>query len=387
MKDPGAYCKILKDKFGFKLKGDGPISYHLGMNYIRDKDGILRQQPIQYIDKMVVTFHQIFNVPPKKYKTPLEKGDHPEIDTSEFLDADGVKNYLTMIGQLQWCVSLGRIDIFSACVTMSTFRITPRKGHLERLKRIYGYLYETKNAAIRVRTEEPDYSDFPDQVHDWAHSIYGEVKEDIPDNIPQPLGQSVVLTHYVDANLYHDMVTGRALTAILHLINQTPFDWYCKRQATVETATFGSEFNAAKTAVEQIIDIRTSLRYFGVSIKGRSIMFGDNQSVVTNATIPHSQLNKRHLALAYHKVREAVASNMLNFFHIEGTNNPADIMSKIWGYQQVASHLKALLFWQGDTLDIKSNSQENQVDMHIQSRGEYCNSNDNASHAKLWFRG
>ena len=84
------------------------------------------------------------------------------------------------------------------------------------------------------------------------------------------------------------MATGRALTAVLHLINQTPFDWYCKKQATVETATFGSEFNAAKSAVEQIIDIRLTLRYFGVPIQGRSMMFGDNQSVVTNSIIPHS---------------------------------------------------------------------------------------------------
>jgi hypothetical protein len=170
------------------------------------------------------------------------------------------------------------------------------------------------------------------------------------------------------------MVTGRSLTAVLHLINQTPFDWYCKKQATVETATFGSEFNAARSAVEQIIDIRTTLRYLGVPIKGRSMMFGDNKSVVTNATIPHSQLNKRHLALAYHKVREAVASIMLNFYHIDGSINPADIMSKIWGYQQVETQLKALLFWHGDTIKIEKKN----VVIHedpVQNRGEYQNSN------------
>jgi hypothetical protein len=121
--------------------------------------------------------------------------------------------------------------------------------------------------------------------------------------------------------------------------------------------------------VEQIIDIRNTLRYLGIPIKGRSMMFGDNQSVVTNATIPHSQLCKRHLALAYHKVREAIASKMLNFYHIDGTKNPADIMSKIWGYQQVATQLKALLFWQGDTLDLSHGNI--QVNAHSQSRGEY----------------
>ena len=212
---------------------------------------------------------------------------------------------------------------------------------------------QSKDGAIRVRTGIPDLSSYPDQVFDWAYSIYGDVDEEIPADIPKPLGKPVVLTTYVDANLYHDMVTGRALTAILHIINQTPFDWYCKRQATVETATFGSEFVAAKTAVEQIIEIRTTLRYLGVPIEGKTYMFGDNQSVVTNSTLPHSQLSKRHNALSYHKVREAIAcKNLLGFYHIAGDKNPADILSKHWGFQQVWPQLKALLFWSGETKDI-----------------------------------
>jgi hypothetical protein len=56
------------------------------------------------------------------------------------------------------------------------------------------------------------------------------------------------------------MSTGRAVTGVLHLCNQTLFDWYSKRQATVETATFGSEFTAATIAVDQIIDLKTTLR-------------------------------------------------------------------------------------------------------------------------------
>ena len=151
----------------------------------------------------------------------------------------------------------------------------------------------------------------------------------------------------MDANLYHDYVTGRASTAILHFINQTPFDWYCKRQATVETSTFGSEFVAARISVDQITDIRTTIKYFGVPIKGKSYLFGDNSSVITNSTLPHSQLGKRHQALSYHKVREAVASNMVSFHHIKGTSNYADIMSKHWKYQKVQHLLQPLLIWKG----------------------------------------
>jgi hypothetical protein len=65
----------------------------------------------------------------------------------------------------------------------------------------------------------------------------------------------VTLSHYFDANLYHDMVTGRSVTAILHFLNQTPMDWYSKKQATVKTATFGSEFIAARTTINQIVDL------------------------------------------------------------------------------------------------------------------------------------
>ena len=80
---------------------------------------------------------------------------------------------------------------------------------LECVKRIYGYLSKMKHATIRVRTGEPDYSDIPDRMYDWATTIYGEVKELVPDNLPPPLGNPVMLTTYVDANLYHNMITGR----------------------------------------------------------------------------------------------------------------------------------------------------------------------------------
>jgi hypothetical protein len=223
---------------------------------------------------------------------------------------------------------------------------------LERLKRIYGYLKKFSSAAIRVRVLQPVYDGLPAQQFDWCHSIYGDVEELIPREAPRPLGKPVTTTTYTDANLYHDMLTGRSVTGILHLCNQTLIDWYSKRQATVETATFGSEFTAARIAVDQIIDMRTTLRYLGVPVNEKSFMFGDNQSVVTNSTIPHSSLNKRHNALAYHRVREMIAADILGYYWIDGKHNPADVVSKHWGYQQVWKLLQPLLFYSGNTGDL-----------------------------------
>jgi hypothetical protein len=97
------------------------------------------------------------------------------------------------------------------------------------------------------------------------------------------------------------------------------------------------------------MDLRNTLRYLGVPIRGCSWMFGDNESVVNSATQPHAKLHKRHTALSFHRVREAIAAGIVRFFHIPGDANPADILSKHWGYTQVWQLLQPLLFWQGDT--------------------------------------
>ena len=105
---------------------------------------------------------------------PVEKNDHPELDTSELLDEEAIQKYQSIIGALQWVVSIGRFDIQTAVMTLSSFCTAPRIGHLERVKRMYGYLSKMKHAAIRIRTQEPDFSNFPSQEFDWSTSIYGD---------------------------------------------------------------------------------------------------------------------------------------------------------------------------------------------------------------------
>ena len=69
-----------------------------------------------------------------------------------------MSKYWSLIGMLQWAVTLGRIDIAMAVSTMARFRVEPRKGHLDRVARIFGHLKNYKDLSIKFRTEEPDYS-------------------------------------------------------------------------------------------------------------------------------------------------------------------------------------------------------------------------------------
>ena len=340
---PEAILDLLLTKYDFKLKGSGPMTFHLGCDFFRDDDGYLNQSPRKYIDTMVSNYTTMFGCAPKEASSPLEKGDNPELDTSDFLEFEDIKRYQSLIGSMQWAVSLGRLDICTAVMSMSSFRAQPRSGHLTRARRIVGYLLKYKYAAIRYDTARPDFSDLPPSEIGWDRTVYGNVTEALPHNFPPPLGKIVDTTTYVDANLLHDKLTGRSVTGIIHLLNKFVVDFYSKKQATVETSTYGSEFCAAKTATEQILDLRHTLRYMGIPV-GHSYLFGDNKSVVCSATIPHSRLNKRHTALSYHRVREAIASGIMKFTHIASELNPSDVLSKHWGHQQIWPVLRPLLF-------------------------------------------
>ena len=138
-------------------------------------------------------------------------------------------------------------------------------------------------------------------------------KKETPKDIHKPLGKKVIPISFLDANLLHDIVKGKSVTAVLHFVNTTPIDWFFKRQDTVETATYSSEFVAAKTATEQIRDLRNTLRYLGVPIMDKAYMFGDNKSVDMSSTIPQSILKERHNMLSYNRVRELIAAKILEF--------------------------------------------------------------------------
>jgi hypothetical protein len=126
----------------------------------------------------------------------------------------------------------------------------------------------------------------------------------------------------------HDLLTGRSVTGCIHLVNQTPVYWSSKKQNLIETATYGSEFVAARLTTEQFMDIRNTLKSLGVAIDGPAWMFGDNQSVITSSTILHSSLNKRQKVLSYHRVREAIASKVMHSLHAPGVYNPVNMLMK-----------------------------------------------------------
>ena len=77
---------------------------------------------------------------------------------------------------------------------------------------------------------------------------------------------------------------------------------------------------------------------------GPSVVLCDNQGVVLNTSLPSSSLKKKHNAIAYHRVREAVAAGLIKVQHINGKENVADILTnKATDGPTFRKHLKAVL--------------------------------------------
>ena len=150
--------------------------------------------PKKYIHKMIDSYVRMFGSKPRQYSSPLENGDYPEVDDSKELDLDGIKKFQSLIGSLQWVIQIGRFDVATAVMTMSSFHANPRIGHLERCKRIYGYLYKMKSAVLRIRVDEPDYSSLPNKVFDWEQSVYAGAEEMMAEDYPEPLGKPAICT-------------------------------------------------------------------------------------------------------------------------------------------------------------------------------------------------
>jgi hypothetical protein len=106
-KIPKEIVQTLEERHKFKLKGAGPLTYHFGCDYSRDRDhdGTLCFGPRKYITNMMAQFKNMYSYKPKECTSPLEKGDNPDVATSEAFDEESIKKYQTMIRCLQWAVS------------------------------------------------------------------------------------------------------------------------------------------------------------------------------------------------------------------------------------------------------------------------------------------
>ena len=149
-----------------------------------------------------------------------------------------------------------------------------------------------------------------------------------PSNAPKPKAKEFIMRAFVDASHACCKLTRRSRTGFVVLLNQAPVYWYSKRQGSCEISTFGSEFIAMRQCCDYIRGLRYKLRMMGIPVNNPAIIYGDNQSVLWNTSVPDSTLKKKSAAVAYNYCREGVSRNEWVTKFVCSKNNPSDIMTK-----------------------------------------------------------
>ena len=300
---------------------------------------------LENVNKLLFDDGRELRTSQRRGRIPIPTGYRPELDQSDLLDKDMISRYLQLIGILRWAIELGRVDIALETAIMSQYSASPRVGHIEAVYHIFAYLQANPRATMVFDPTTPliDEGCFQHDT-DWK-PFYGDVKEELPLNMPEPLGLPVLITCFTDANHAGNVVTRRSHTGIILFLQNAPILWYSKKQNTVESSTFGSELVAMRVARDMISGLRTKLRMMGIPLDGPANILCDNQGVVKNTSIPESTLNKKHNAINYHAIREAAAMEMLRVGKEDTETNLADLLTKPLNQPRREKLLQSILYF------------------------------------------
>ena len=316
----GGRCRLVELETGVKCWAFGSSQYV--------------QSAVANVEKALADRQRLgdnrFKLPPRP-RTPIQSSYRVELDISPELDAKDASYYQSLIGILRWIVELGRVDICIECSIMSSQIVLPRVGHLEQVLNIFGYLKSHHNAELVFDPTPPEIDHAAFDRRDWSTSEFGhlEQQEEKPRNAPQARGTGFTTSAKVDASHGCDTVTRRSRSGFFVWVNSALVCWYSKKQTSVESSSFGSEFCAMKLCCEYLRGLRYKLRMMGIPVYGPSYIHGDNQSVLANTTVPSSQLKKKALSCAYHFVREGSARDEWRTAYVNTHLNESDLLTKI----------------------------------------------------------
>ena len=336
---------ILRNEIGryFELKEEsiGSPKLYLGghLSQVTLENGVEAWafSPSQYVQAAVKNVEDYLAKPentrwklPTKADTPLQTSYRPELDVTPALCPEDASYYMSLIGVLRWIVELGRVDICLETSMMSSHLALPREGHLQAVFHIFAHLKKYHNAEAVYDPSDPVIDESKFEAKDWASSEFGHLggKEELPGNMPEPRGMGFVISAKVDADHASDTVTRRSRTGYLVWINCCLVNFMSKKQTSVETSSFGSEFVAMKQVCEYLRGLRYKLRMMGIPVNGPCYIMGDNQSVLANTTEPGSTLKKKSQSIAYHFVREGVANDEWRTSYVNTHSNTSDLLTK-----------------------------------------------------------
>ena len=112
---------------------------------------------------------------------------------------------------------------------------------------------------------------------------------------------------FIDTDHAGELTTRRSRTGFVIYLNSAPIYWFYKRQGSVETSSFGSEFITMKQCCEYVPGLCYIFFMMTIPIDPPTYIFGDNQFVLVNTSKPRSIPKKKSASISFQYVRECIA--------------------------------------------------------------------------------
>ena len=212
---------------------------------------------IENIERNLKTKGQLLK---KETDAPILANYRPEIDISVKLDDSEASYYQSLIGILRWIVELGRLDIGCEVSMLVSCMVLPSVGLIEQVLHIFSYLKSHHNTEMVFDPSEPNFDVdriFPRE--DWSGTLSGELQEELTHVMPEVRAFGLKIVIYVDIDHSGDNLTRHSRIGFIVLLNNSPIYWTSKKQTSIETSTFSSEFIALGTACEYSMGLRYKL--------------------------------------------------------------------------------------------------------------------------------
>ncbi|XP_019085320.1 PREDICTED: uncharacterized protein LOC109126311 [Camelina sativa] len=258
----------------FSLKDLGPLSYFLGIEATRSRQGLHLMQR-KYVTELLARTN-MFGVKP--VATPMAQS--PKLTLHSGTPLVDATHYRKVVGSLQY-LSFTRPDIAFAINRLSQYMHQPTTDHWQAIKRVIRYLVGTTTHGIFLR------SDCPHTIHAYSDTDWGG-----------DVGDCLSTNGYI---VY---------------LGGSPISWSSKKQRSVARSSTEAEYRAIANAASKLQWICSLLSEMGVMLPVAPVVYSDNMGATYLCANPVFHSRMKHIALDYHFVRGHIQSGALRVSHI-----------------------------------------------------------------------
>ncbi len=286
--DSGAYIfdlkKLLKQKFDMKDLGE--LRYFFGIEVIQSPKGIWllqRQYALNKLSEYGMTGCKPISIPlEQNVKLSADEGDLVEDTTM----------YRRIVGSLIY-MTITRPYLSYVVGVVSQFLQTPRKPHLDTVRRILIYIKHTLKCGIFYKAKSQL------QVHGYTNA-------DWADNVLDKISTS----------------------GFMFSFGSGAVSWSSKKQPTVALSSTEAEYKGVAIAPCEVVWLQKLFSDLGQSMDAHVVIYCDNISSILLANNSVYHVRTKHIEVHYHFIREKVLAKEIDLIHVSTENQVVDIFTK-----------------------------------------------------------